>query len=746
MLIILGAVTQSIGNDETDEDQDVINCFTSSSSSIVTSHKSGLLKLWTHDGALHKTWKSIHKGPISKMSFDKSNRLATGGSDSGIRLWDMKYQACTHSLKGCQGVVSCLEFHLSKNVLFAASDDYKIRSWNLDSQDNDMREYIGHYSTVTSLNFDKNDTFVISTGRDKVVILWDIEKITAIKIVPVFESLESVVVLPDKFETLGIKCEKSLFVALGGENGRIKIWDLLKNKEVCSQNNSLIPKAKEEGGLSIVKLLFNNNSHKFCVVSVDHNILIHNLENFTCEKQFVGFSDEILDVCFVGENDDYLAVATNSNDLKIYNNQTMNCNLVQGHTDIILALTKSPIAHNIFLSSSKDNSIRVWQLQKIENTGLEVICVAVGSKHTGSVGSIAFSQTSSNFAVSVSQDTTLKIWEIPKTFTQSTQVLECLRTEIAHQKDINCVSVSPNDKIIATGSQDKTCKLWNENLELLGALRGHKRGIWCAKFSPVDQVIVTSSADCTVKLWSIVELNCLKTLEGHESSVLNVDFLSNGMQILTAGADGFLKVFSIKSSECNITLDQHEGRIWALAVKSDESTIISGGSDSYLIKWKDVTLEKRLEKTKIGEELAIQEQQLNNLVHNNELLKALKLSLRLDRPFQTLKIVEGIIKKGDTGLADIVTELKSDQKELLLKCANTWNTNSKHCQPAQLIINILLNELQSGNFKPIALPGLIETTLPYTERHFKRLTQLLQDLHFINYTINCMQPFAKKTE
>ena len=42
---------------------------------------------------------------------------------------------------------------------------------------------------------------------------------------------------------------------------------------------------------------------------------------------------------------------------------------------------------------------------------------------------------------------------------EEVQILNVDHTEIAHEKDINCVSVSPNDKLIATGSQDKTVKV-----------------------------------------------------------------------------------------------------------------------------------------------------------------------------------------------------------------------------------------------------------------------------------------------
>ena len=54
--------------------------------------------------------------------------------------------------------------------------------------------------------------------------------------------------------------------------------------------------------------------------------------------QFVGYNDEILDVCFAGGDQTHLAVATNSSEWKVYNLDTMNCQLLEGHTDIVLSL------------------------------------------------------------------------------------------------------------------------------------------------------------------------------------------------------------------------------------------------------------------------------------------------------------------------------------------------------------------------------------------------------------------------
>lgn len=708
---------------------------------VCTAHRSSLIKLWqTNDGSLVKMWKSTHSGPIPMLDFSANATLvASGGADSSVRIWDHQRKTCIGSLKGCTGVLSVLKFNpqLLIKTVFAAGSDNTIVGWNHETRQ-PVCSLSGHMTKVTSLSFTSDGKFLVSGSRDKVLILWDLDKYQQVRVVPIYETIESAIVLPNNIKlpnSLKL-AEDKVYAASAGESGIIKIWEMNSARLVYEQQNSLVSKASETEGLAITQMLYNKKVSQFAVVSADHNIMIHNSSTFYCSKQFIGFSAEILDTVFVGKKDRYLAVATNSADIKIYDTLDMNCKIVKGHTDIVLALAS---LRNFLLSAGKDNTIRLWE---INPSDFSIRCVGIGTKHTKAVGSVAFGKISHQTFASVSQDTCVKVWKLPKELDPNTTInLNCVATEIAHKEDVNCITISPNDKMIATTSQDKTAKLWSlDKLTLLGVLRGHRRGIWCARFSPIDQVLMTTAGDCTIKLWSLTDMSCLKSFEGHDSSVMRAEFLCQGMQILSAGSDGLIKLWNIKSSECVTTLEKHDGRIWTMAVAADETNFVSGGADSLLVKWKDVTEEQKAEKQKEQQEIALEEQELSNLLREKKHLKALQYALRLSKPKLTLNIITEVIKLQEEGLDQTILKLSESEKEKLLNHTLTWNTNSRNTRTAQLVLNFMLGEILSGRFKPTSRIKLVEGALPYTERHFKRMTEHLTAIKALEFTLKCMQP------
>jgi len=271
-------------------------------------------------------------------------------------------------------------------------------------------------------------------------------------------------------------------------------------------------------------------------------------------------------------------------------------------------------------TSSKDLTCRLWDLETRK-------CIAIGEGHTDAVGSIGISQKPSTylskkaFIVTGAMDKVLKKWPISLSLNvKSIAPSKLISSDSvrAHDKDINTIAVSPNDSLIATGSQDKLIKLWNSaNLSAVATLTGHRRGVWKVVFSPVDKCLVSCSGDRTMKLWSVVDFTCLQTFEGHSASVLSVKFVNKGMQLISGSADGLLRLWTIRTGECENTFDKHSDRVWAIATSNHhESFFISGGSDSQINLWKDTTeLEENKRLALIEENVKIEQELHNDIKH-----------------------------------------------------------------------------------------------------------------------------------
>ena len=156
--------------------------------------------------------------------------------------------------------------------------------------------------------------------------------------------------------------------------------------------------------------------------------------------------------------------------------------------------------------------------------------MGIGEGHIDAVGSVAWGQRTGAICCSGSNDQSIKVWNTAKLADGCKKGLlgraagepaavAAMRGWKAHDKDINSVALSPNEALVASGSQDRTVKIWHvETGALAVTCKGHKRGVWCVKFSPVDKVVGSASADATVKLWAATDGACLKTFEGHEGS------------------------------------------------------------------------------------------------------------------------------------------------------------------------------------------------------------------------------------
>ncbi|KAG4305324.1 hypothetical protein PORY_001494, partial [Pneumocystis oryctolagi] len=690
-----------------------------------------------------------HDAPIIVMEPDiTSTLIATGGAEGCIKVWDIKGGYITHQFKGHGGVISAIRF--SKEVkkrkdrwlLATSSDDYKIKIWDL-VKNCCLSTLDGHISVIRSLDFSDDEKILISGSRDMILNFWNLDTFELKNSISLYESIESV-----HFLKKGLLVDNKQLIVTGGSKNIIRFWDYVSGLQV---NQIPISKSKD---VTICEILYNSRRNILLSVLLDHSLIIHSLSSFQFPviKRILGYYGEIIDCTYIGNNDSHIAIASNSRIISVVNCLNLDFNFLEGHKDIVICLASSKNGQWL-ASGSKDNEAKLWKVDLELNS---FVNVATFTGHTDSIGSIALSSIKKNsmpnYLLTGSHDLTIKLWNVLDLKEYGNR---SVYTKKAHEKDINALDISYDDKIFISASQDRTCKVWDfYSGEVLGVLKGHKRGIWTVKISDYGKTAITGSSDKLIKLWSLSDYSCLKTFEGHTNSVLKVLFMSCGQQIISSGSDGLVKLWTIKTNECVTTLDNHTDRVWSLCISSSENTIVSGGADSIINFWKDITEE---EKRRIEDEkssLVENEQLLLNYIQSQDWKNAIIMAISLNHPYKLFTFFKEILNKKSLDSTDksviglnivdeILESLNLEQLSRIISRLRDWNTNFRTSYIAQRILYILLRAYDVSYFLHISnIKKVIDAIIPYSERHYKKISGLIEASFLIDYTLKEMDDFS----
>ncbi|KAH9784086.1 WD REPEATS REGION domain-containing protein [Citrus sinensis] len=716
---------------------------------------------------------------ITALALSPDDKLLfSSGHSREIRVWDLSTLKCLRSWKGHDGPAIGMACHPSGGLLATAGADRKVLVWDVDG--GFCTHYFkGHKGVVSSILFHPD------TDKSLVVNLWDLRDYSCKLTVPTYEMVEAVCAIPpgsafDSFlssynqQTIKKK-RRSLeihFITVG-ERGIVRMWNA-DSACLYEQKSSDVTISFEmddsKRGFTAATVLPSNQG-LLCVTADQQLLLYTTVEvpekkmELILSKRLVGYNEEILDLKFLGEEEQYLAVATNieqfnfkvlvPNDfefiymqVQVYDLSSMSCSYVlAGHSEIVLCLDTCALSSGkiLIVTGSKDNSVRLWDSESR-------CCVGVGTGHMGAVGAVAFSKKLRNFLVSGSSDHTIKVWSFDGLSDDAEQPMNLKAKAVvaAHGKDINSLAVAPNDSLVCTGSQDRTACVWRlPDLVSVVTFRGHKRGIWSVEFSPVDQVVITASGDKTIKIWSISDGSCLKTFEGHTSSVLRASFLTRGAQIVSCGADGLVKLWTVRTGECIATYDKHEDKIWALAVGKKTEMFATGGSDALVNLWHDSTASEREEAFRKEEEAVLRGQELENAVLDADYTKAIQVAFELRRPHKLFELFASVCRKREAELQieKALHALGKEEIRQLLEYVREWNTKPKLCHVAQFVLFQLFNIHPPTEIIEIkGISDVLEGLIPYTQRHFSRIDRLVRSTFLLDYTLTGMSVIEPDTE
>ena len=311
-------------------------------------------------------------------------------------------------------------------------------------------------------------------------------------------------------------------------------------------------------------------------------------------------SGNLNSILSVAISPDSKIVASNNNEaIKLWHQQTgREIATLKGHKSRVNAIVISPVSvetpqgfGKILASGSEDKTIKIWNL----TTKKEIRTI---TGHSDSVHTLAISPDGKILA-SGSNDKTIKLWDL--------QTGREIRTLRGHSSWVRSVAISslnadsgnekhPNRKILASGSTDKTIKIWDLSTgKLIRTLKGHTQSVTSVAIAPSlkgsDSTVISGSADRSVKIWNLFTGQLIHSLEGHATSITSLAInpanrSANNKTFASGSTDKTIKIWNLSTGELISTLSDGDEAVSSLTYSWDGKNIVSGSEDKTIKIWR----------------------------------------------------------------------------------------------------------------------------------------------------------------
>jgi serine/threonine protein kinase len=235
--------------------------------------------------------------------------------------------------------------------------------------------------------------------------------------------------------------------------------------------------------------------------------------------------------------------------------------------------TAMAVSGNRLLTGHANGNVVLWDWERAEK-------ISTYKRNDAEIWSVAFLGSGQRFA-SAGHDWKIAVWDAA-TASGPFGVLD------AHDSAVQSLAfgMAGSKPVLASGSADKTLKIWNlETLDRVRTYRGHRDYVTAVALSAGGKDVASASLDGKVRIWSSRSSRLTRSLSGHQGKANAVVFAPTGDVLASGGADGKVRVWDFKKSRTPKTLPSHAGDVTALAFSPDAHHIASAGDDGLVRVW-----------------------------------------------------------------------------------------------------------------------------------------------------------------
>jgi WD40 repeat protein len=585
--------------------------------------KASLRAVNVEDGAVLRTFEG-QQGAVASLSVSKDGALVAAGNVEGtIRFWKTEDGTSPGEILGHAGPVHAVVLHPTEPRGVSAGADGTLRTWDLPIQEQVLA---GHTAAVAAVVASPSGILFATAGADKTIKTWNaadganVQTISAegggevralafqpdsvqlasgeagglIRLVSVADGtlLDAWPAHQGDITAISYRPDGKQLVSAGSE-GLVKWWNLPR----------VAPRAIATLPVAITSLATDGKT--VVLGSTDGSIRMMDPATGNQVRAFSGHTGSVVTMA-IHPAGTQVASGQPDGAIRLFNAADgALLGTFRGHTGAINSLALHPSLPQV-VSGGDDGSVRVWQLSAapavIAGTVADLTAIsfsadrqllAVGATldgkatiqirnaangqvtatlvgHTGVISSLAFSPDKTRLA-SGSSDKTVRLWTVADAAAEPT-VLE------GHTAAVGALAFSANGAELFSGAGDNSIRQWKvaDGTESR-VIAGHTGAV--TGLSVAATTLVSTSADATVRLWNASTGAAVRSIN-HGAAVTAMGLAADGQRIASVGADKVIKLWNAADGAAAGVLQGHAGAVTSLAFSSDGLRLIScGGSD-----------------------------------------------------------------------------------------------------------------------------------------------------------------------
>ncbi|RXK35130.1 hypothetical protein M231_07605 [Tremella mesenterica] len=596
-----------------------------SNQTFAVAYQDGSIRLWSSSPPTEiVTFNGHRKSPTFLAWDDQGTRLASGGTEGEIVIWDVVGEVGLYRLKGHRGAITGLRFIPStkgrgSGWLVSCSRDNYLKLWDLSTQHCVQTVVVGR-GEVVSLDVieEKRDRWLVVTGSgDGEAKVWTIEKSDLARGLKTTDGELGTFVKPlcslplpsntQPISQISFHPTLPLLLLQNGER-TITVLRIRTEEEVGAKRARRKKREREKGKKKQLPLLASATNKSGLTEKGDD------------VGEEVKWEEKLTSLCVVRTNAKIRSFAFDEE-------------VGKGGVSVLVQLSNNSLeTYTLPLPSSSSRKLKNQSTEPIKTHSLEL------PGHRQDPRTLCIS--SDDQVIASASSGTLKLW--------NSRTTACLRTmECGYAL---CSTFLPGDRHVVIGTKTGELALYDiAGSTLLESYKVHKGPIWgiqvrpdgrglvsCSgdhdvkffdfsfieeegqepsqlpvstrikpkrltlihtrtlkltddilsiRFSPNGKLLAVALLDTTVKLFFTDTLKFFLSLYGHRLPVLSMDISDDNKLLVTCGADKSVKIWGLDFGDCHRSLYAHEESVMSVRWEKGGHMFWSIGKDGLLKYW-----------------------------------------------------------------------------------------------------------------------------------------------------------------